>query len=149
MVMLFSFSVSIKRIWGKKLLSFQQCIQVSALQKMSERNLMFIRFMITQKVVLLMRLILFFLINLHASNLPDGWWMSYIFAWHHSNEFNLPNFQNLMLSEHLNLLFVSERSFFFQPYSVALKIITVSTVLPCRKSKEYLVSQISIVLSEM
>ena len=61
-----------KKIFEKKtLLSFQQYIQVSVLQNMSERNFMFICFMITQKGVL-MRLILHLLINLHASNLRDG-----------------------------------------------------------------------------
>ena len=43
-----------KKIYGKKtLFSFQQCIQVSALRKISERNFSFIRFMITQKEMLM------------------------------------------------------------------------------------------------
>ena len=63
-----------KNLGKKQTLSFQQCIQVSVLQKMSERNLMFIRFMITQKRVL-MWLILYLLINLRTSNLSNGWWM--------------------------------------------------------------------------
>ena len=41
------------------------------LRKMSDRNLIFIRFIITQKGEL-MWLILYLLINLNASNLPDG-----------------------------------------------------------------------------
>ena len=43
-----------KKICGKKtLFSFQQCFQVSVLRKISERNFMFIRFMITQKGMLM------------------------------------------------------------------------------------------------
>ena len=60
-----------KKSRKKALLSFQQCIQVSVLRKMSDRNLIFIRFIITQKGEL-MWLILYLLINLNASNLPDG-----------------------------------------------------------------------------
>ena len=40
-----------KNLGKKTLLSFQQCIQVSVLRKMSERNLKFIRFIITKKGV--------------------------------------------------------------------------------------------------
>ena len=63
-----------KNLGKKTLLPFQKCIQVSVLRKMSGRNLIFIRFMIKQRG-LLMRLVLYLLINLHASNLLDSRWM--------------------------------------------------------------------------
>ena len=39
-------------------------------------------------------------------------------------------------------------SLFLQPYSIALKIVMVSKVLPCRKSKECFVPEVSIFPSE-
>ena len=56
---------------------------------------------------------------------------------------------NLILCQHLNLLFISESSLLFKPYSITLKIVTVSKAIPCRRKKEYFVSKIFIVPSEM
>ena len=42
-----------KKSWKKTLLSFQQCIQVSVLRRIRERNLIIIHFMITQKEMLM------------------------------------------------------------------------------------------------
>ena len=68
---LFVSYVDKKKSGKETLLPFQQCIQVSVFREMSERNLMFTRFMITQKEVLMWS-ISYLLINLKASNLSDG-----------------------------------------------------------------------------
>ena len=141
-----------KKNSGKEtLLPFQQCIQVSVFREMSERNLMFTRFMITQKEVLMWS-ISYLLINLKASSLPDGRWIPSIFClilFEQIQKFYSLNLQNLMLCQYLNLIFVFESSLFFQSCTIALKIVTATKVLPCTKLDECFASEISIALSEM
>ena len=125
MVILFSFPMSIEKIWEKKHccpfnMQFQQ---VSVLWQMSNRNLMFLRFMIVQKGVL-MWLILYLLINLHASNLPDGCWMAFLL-----DIIQMTSKVLLVKSSKPNVMnfrFVSESSLFFQQYSITFKIVPVS-----------------------
>lgn len=124
---------------------------LSVLWKMSERNLVFIRFMITQKGCWCGWSYIFSSIYLLQISPMTGECPS-IFCltlFEQIQKFYSPNIQNLMLCQHLNLLFVLENSLLFQPYSIALKILAVSKVLPCRKLKEYFAPKISIVLSEM
>ena len=124
---------------------------MSVFREMSERNLIFTRFMITQKEVLMWS-ISYLLINLKASNLSDGRWIPSIFClklFEQIQRFYSLNLQNLMLCQYLNLIFVSESNLFFQPCSIALKIVTATKVLPCTKLDECFASEISIALSEM
>ena len=61
----------------------------------------------------------------------------------------LLNLQNLMLYQNSSSTFHLRKQLVFQLYSIALKIVTISKVLSCKKLKECFASKVSIALSEM
>ena len=72
MVMPFSFPMSIKKNMGKKIVVLSAMHSSVLVTKDKRKKPQVHSFMITQKGALVW-LILHLLINLHTSNLPDGW----------------------------------------------------------------------------